>query len=521
MRKLTRISWGLTAVVCVAAPAVARAEDLAEAIAYAYDYNPGLLAQRAAVRALDETFVQARSGYGVTVNASASASSYELRRSRSRADAETDSVGVAVAQPLYTGGRVRARMGEAEAQLKGGREQLRRVEMEVLQRVVAAYVGVRRDERLLEVARDTEAVLARGLRDTEAKVNAKTSTLTDLMQSRARLAQARTQRFSVEEQLAASRAQYLAVVGRLPGTLKPPPSLVELPQDADAAFDAAEGNNPQLLAARYAEEGSRARIARAKAGLMPNVVARFDVQRGPFQPYQPGPYETSIASSVTVSQPLYAAGQLRSAIRQAVEENNRDRLTVDDVRLQTIQNVTTAWERLSTLRRQLVSLEEEVKTNRLAFLGVTAEERFALRSNIEVLNAASELNNAQQSEIRVRAAEYLARAQLLQQLGLLTPRSFGAAVRIYDPADNTRDVAGRGQTPLEIPVRVLDKLSPAPGRAPPPAIPTASRPAGASLGPAPGPEQPFISTATALETMSKTAPRLREQLEPDPASRPD
>src|SRR5258706_10644915 len=54
------------------AAAAARAETLPEAIALAYDTNPTLQAQRASQRALDETYVQARTGYRPTVSATGS-----------------------------------------------------------------------------------------------------------------------------------------------------------------------------------------------------------------------------------------------------------------------------------------------------------------------------------------------------------------------------------------------------------------------------------------------------------------
>src|SRR5690606_30311720 len=54
----------------IAAPA-ARADTLAEAVAYAYETDPGLLAQRAALRAIDENYVQARAGMGLQASATA------------------------------------------------------------------------------------------------------------------------------------------------------------------------------------------------------------------------------------------------------------------------------------------------------------------------------------------------------------------------------------------------------------------------------------------------------------------
>ena len=58
----------LAAIFCAGAAAAysapASAETLADAIALAYDTNPNLQAQRSTQRALDETYVQARTGSG-------------------------------------------------------------------------------------------------------------------------------------------------------------------------------------------------------------------------------------------------------------------------------------------------------------------------------------------------------------------------------------------------------------------------------------------------------------------------
>jgi len=238
LRLMLKSSTAIAVSLCMAA-FPSSAETLSEVIAYAYDNNPGLQAQRAAVRAADKSYVQARAGYGLNISAQAGETSYEIRRDGAKADAITNSMSVTAVQPLYTGGRVRARVSEAEAQILAGREQLRRYEMDVMVRVVAAYAGVRRDEQLLKIAQETVAVLQRGLSDTQAKYDVRTVTITDLAQSRARLSQARTQLFNAQEQLAATRSQFLAVVGQNPGQLEPLPPLEQLPASLDNAFDTA------------------------------------------------------------------------------------------------------------------------------------------------------------------------------------------------------------------------------------------------------------------------------------------
>ena len=76
---------GLLAAVCSAGlicgltAGPAAAETLADAIALAYDSNPTLQAQRASQRALDENYVQARSGYRPSLTATAGATYQEVR----------------------------------------------------------------------------------------------------------------------------------------------------------------------------------------------------------------------------------------------------------------------------------------------------------------------------------------------------------------------------------------------------------------------------------------------------------
>ena len=47
-----------------------RAETLSEVVAYAYQVNPGVQAQRAALRALDESYVAARGCYAPNISVS-------------------------------------------------------------------------------------------------------------------------------------------------------------------------------------------------------------------------------------------------------------------------------------------------------------------------------------------------------------------------------------------------------------------------------------------------------------------
>ena len=515
------------ALAAAAAAAPARADTLGQAIAYAYETNPGLQAQRAALRALDESYVQARTGFGLQIGAQVGVNNSNFRAGTTDITSDTDSESVSLVQPLYTGGRVAHRVGEAEAQIRGGRESLRRFEFDLITRVVQAYVGVRRDDQLVTINADTVQVLQRELSNAEAKAKVGQLTRTDTAQSTARLAQARSSLAAAQAQAAVSRAQYLAAVGRPAGALEAPPALDSLPGSIDVAWQAAESNNPQLRASVFAEQGSRARVAEARAGRMPSVTARLDFSRAPLSAVQPsqGMLSTRTAS-ISLTQPIFTSGQISSGIRQAVEENNRDRLNIDETRLQVTQQVSAAWEQLAASRRQTVTFAQEVDADEFAFYGVRQEEKFALRSTIEVLNAELELTNAQQNLVRVRASEYIGRVQLLSVVGTLDARLFAAATPAYDVAANLKRVRDIGATPLEAPARVFDHLL-AP-RTPParPASIAEARPQGSDLPPPPTDTNAPVTSILTIQnrpppsSTDPAAPDRQADPQPDPQADP-
>ena len=487
-------------VLAITAPA-ARAETLADAVAYAYETNPGLQAQRASLRAVDEAYVQARTGFAPNITASAGETSYHERQLGGSSYANTDSETLALVQPLYTGGKVRARLTQAEAQILTGREALRRFEMDLLQRVVTAYVGVQRDEEIWKINQDTVAVLEKEVADNEARFGVREITMTDVAESKARLANARSALANAQGTLAVTRAQFTATVGQPPGDLAPPPELDAVPATIDQAFDAAEANNPQLQGSKFTEQRSRARIAEAKAAALPTVTAQLAYQHTPFLPYTTSQgYNYAATAMVTLSQTIFSGGLIASQVRQSIQENNSDRLTIDDTRQQVLLGVSTAWEQLVSSRSQIRSYDEEVKADEFSFYGNRQEQKMALRSTIEVLNAELELTTAQQNLVRARSTEYVARAQLLAAMGILTPAALNSRVAAYDPAENFRHVRHRGETPLEWPVRALDSIA-APKIGPnPPASIAEAHPGGSVMPPAPTGEGPIRSILSTLET---------------------
>lgn len=112
----------------------AGAETLGDAVALAYQTNPTVQAQRASQRALDESYVQARTGF--RPSASVTATVGRQVSGGVSGDNNSSSITLNVDQPLYTGGRVASQVTAAESDVMAGRENLRRVEIGLLQQVI-------------------------------------------------------------------------------------------------------------------------------------------------------------------------------------------------------------------------------------------------------------------------------------------------------------------------------------------------------------------------------------------------
>ena len=460
MRGINRLGW-LMGVAVLATAQAAAAETLQDALALAYESNPALQQQRAQLRALDETYVQALSGYRPTLGVSATA--YYDRYSPSAGPSLTSRTAQATlsaTQPLYTGGRVSAAVRAAEAQVLAGRESLRAQEATVLQQVISAYVDVRRDTEIVEIRRANVDVIKAQLDETTARFKVGQLTRTDVATVSAQHAQARAALAAALGQLKTSRAAYLTVIGRAPGTLAPQAPLPGAPKTLDEAFDTAEARNPLLLAASLKEQSDQALVAQARAARMPTVSASASFSRGAaLGAYPDNNDQSTVVAGVTVTQPLFSGGLISSQIRAALEQDNADRQALEQARRTTIQSVSVAWNQILAARAGLAASREQKEAAALAFEGVTQEFHAGLRTVFELVQAEQGVRDAELSVANADHDAYVADAALLAAVGRLDVASLGLEARPYDPARNLDRVRGGPAALLDPVAGAVDGLN--------------------------------------------------------------
>ena len=481
-------AWAAAAASCgLVAAGAARAETLADSIALAYESNPTLQSQRAQLRALDETYVQARAGWRPTATGQVQANYSQQPQSSffggtSEVDSNNGSATLGVTQPLYTGGRTSAAVRAAQADVLAARQMLRATEAQLLQAVVTAYADVLRDQTLLGIREHDFAVLQSEVDDALARFKAGEVTVTDVAQTRNQLAGSRSALTVAQGQLQLSRANYAAVVGQNPGQLAPAPSMPGVPADVDEAFDAATLANPGLRQAEIAEEASRARISEARAANRPNVSLNASLGlTGVVSPLLN--LDQALSATVTYTQPLFTGGVNESNVRRAVELNTSDRIGIESARRSAVLAVSQAWNQMITQRAAVASEQDHVRVARDYFSGTQAEYTVGQRSTLDIVVAEQSLVGAEITLTDTQHDAYVAQAALLNATGRLEVRYVVPGAPLYDPAASFKKVAHGGAVPWEGAIAALDDLGAAPIRRERP-IPAPAADARPTLAPA-------------------------------------
>ncbi|MGL4812899.1 MAG: TolC family outer membrane protein [Beijerinckiaceae bacterium] len=424
----------------------ALAETLAGALARAYNANPTLNVQRAAVRVQNEGVPQALSGYRPRINATADAGIQSDRTSGAGAsqngsrDYLPRGVSLTVDQTIWNGNRTGNSVRSAESVVFREREVLRNTELQVLLDSVIAYMDVMRDSATLNVRRQNIEVIEEQLRQVNDRFRVGEVTRTDVAQAESRLAAARATAAGAEATLRASIATYRQRIGQEPkslGAAKPVDGM--LPKNLKAAIDSALGQHPAIQAAMHGVDAAQLNVKVVEGELYPTLSARGTLsQRWDLQ--DRGIQRQSASLVAQLSIPIYEGGQVYSRVRQAKETLGQQRLNVDVVREQVRQAVTAAWANVEATRLRVTAAEAQVQAATVALSGVREEAKVGQRTTLDVLNSQQELADGRVTLVAAQRDRVVATYSLLSALGRLTAERLNLKVARHDPTTHFNQV---------------------------------------------------------------------------------
>jgi outer membrane protein len=434
-------------------PTPAPADTIETALVRAYQNNPQLNAQRAAVRSTDESVPQALSGYRPRVALTASAgyqytdvnstqgsTPFAIARTEIHGANAPRSAGLTVTQTLYNGGQTANRTRAAESQVSGAREGLRVLEQSVLLSAATVYMDYLRDAAIVEVQKSNVRVLEQTLKQTRDRFFGGEVTRTDLAQSEAQLAAGKTQLLAAEAALVTTRANFRRIIGNDPQNLAPgSPVDRYLPPTLPGAVELSLIENPNVTAAMYGIDVSFLQVKVNEGALLPTVTMQASVQQSYEQSLQA--YRSFDASAVAqLSVPIYQGGAEYSLIRQSKESLAQQRLNLDQTRDQVRANTIAAWGQLVAGKAQVASAQAQVTASKIALNGVREEAMSGQRTTLDVLNAQQALVNARVALVTAQHDRVVASYGVLNSVGRLSTQVLKLATTVYDPSVHYQQV---------------------------------------------------------------------------------
>ncbi|HEX8241587.1 MAG TPA: TolC family outer membrane protein [Allosphingosinicella sp.] len=455
--------------------AAASAETLRDALVQTYKTNPTIMAQRAQVRSLDEDVAVARALGRPQISGVAGVNQNLIRRGA--LPGRSVNAGVDVSYPLFNGGRVRNSIRAADERVLAGRANLKATEGDVFTEAVSAYMDVIRDRSIVTLNRNQVRVLETNLQASRDRFEVGDLTRTDVAQSEARLALARSSLATAEGRLESSEENYRRVIGELPEELAPPDPLPPLPATADDAVEIALGNNSDLqsIAAQTRAAGRDVSIARADR--LPTVSADSSGDYINYLGSAPtGATGSARSASVGVSAriPIYQGGLVGARVRRAQSVQSQLLERGVEVERLVVANTRAAFATYQAAVEAIESNQVAVNANTLALEGTRAEQTVGTRNVLDVLNAEQELLNSQVALVTARRDAYVAGFALLNAMGRAEAEDLnldGGA--LYDPLDHYKRTRKRAsdwnddEAPQAVSTRTVAGTSASPIAGPP------------------------------------------------------
>jgi outer membrane protein len=422
----------------------AQATTLADALAQAYQTNPQILAQQAALRATDENVISARANLlpiltqTLTLDKSLDFTlpvTGTTIFSRTRTQPSTYNLNTALTMQLWDGGADDLTVEANQMAVLAARQALIQVEQSILLSTVQAYMNVRRDQQFVRLAENNVRVLREQVRAAKDRFEVGEVTRTDVAQAEARLAAALSQLAANNGALQRSISSYIAVVGSAPTNLQNPPTAPKIPNAVETAEAVAIKKHPRVLQAQFNAKAAELVSAATHKNRKPVINAQISHSVG-------GQFRDSNVSTNTLNGriqaqwTLYQGNRLNSNRRRDIALHQQALANVQQSGYLTRQGLRDAYTNWQVSTASITSNKQQVLASQVAFDGVKEEAKLGARTTLDALNAEQELLSARSQLVSAIRDQYVAQYQVLSEMGLLTAEHLGLGVPIYNPAVN-------------------------------------------------------------------------------------
>ena len=344
------------------------------------------------------------------------------------------SVTVTAQQSLFNRGHDKT-IAQADKAIEVARSQLAAIEQDLIVRLAQAYFDVLAASDALGTVQASKKAITEQLASAKRNFEVGTATITDTREAQAKFDLATAQELAAENDLNVKRLALEGVVGRTGVNPRPMAVPIVLPgtgaADVEQWVTQADQLSPPLTQLRLARDVARLETEKARTGKLPTVGVSgslSDAQTrlsgrtpaGSFGPSSGNGLSANVAVQLTL--PLYTGESVQNRIKETLALEDKAQSDLDAARRSVAQGTRSAFFGLNSLRAQVKALEAAESSSKLALEATQLGYKVGVRVNLDVLNAQTQLFQAQRDLAKARYDVVVNSLKLRQVTGQLQPQ---------------------------------------------------------------------------------------------------
>jgi outer membrane protein len=425
------------------------AQTLKEALAQTYNSNPAIAAARSELKATAESLPQARAAFMPDLTFTAYEGFTKTRTettvtgsSASNKVNETNhdrQIELEATLNVFEGGSGVAGINAAEAQIAAGVASLADTEQGTMISAIEAYGNVVLYAATVQAYVQMRDELLKLKEQTDYQYKSQSVTITDVSQVNAYVAEVEGALYDYVGELNAAKKGFESVIGTSPGTLEKWPELPPLPQTLAETIKIAAAMNPEVIEAEFTLKYGEFMVDYEKGDLLPSLDFSNTVEREWDQErftsgsdYTEHDMTATWSYGMTLTVPLYSGGATYSEVREAKQTVAQYRGELQDTRNSSVYTAASNWETMVAGKKQVDAYQKQADYTVKAIDGLKRQYSNGTGTMSDVLTAQENLATAYADLYAAQYSTFVAKAEVLEAIGQLTPQILGLDVEVYD-----------------------------------------------------------------------------------------
>ncbi len=317
----------------------------------------------------------------------------------------------------------------AKNQVHLSKLQLDSARQDLYLRISDRYFNLLAAEDALRVTQLERETLKQQFEQASELLNAGLGTSTDLFESESRYQLAEVAILTAQNSIADNRQALREIIGEPVQALAKPPEDYPItdpqPLELNTWIQTAFKNNYQMATAHQQADIARQTIEIAKSGHWPSLNLNAQQSYNDNDDGISGEIDTNQRSiTLDLTAPIYQGGQVKSQTREATQRYTASLKNVDSISRNIERQVRDAYNTVVTTKNQITALTSAVNAAQNALQARQQSFESGLSTNIEVLDATSDLYSAQRDLLQARYNYITSMFRLKSLAGILDEVDF-------------------------------------------------------------------------------------------------